>query len=44
MQVHFTAAHTLCDIHIDSVTSTKTGQPVKYGSKTQIATDDYHVV
>lgn len=42
-QVEFSATKTICDVRVDAVTDARTGQPVKYGSRTQLATEGYHV-
>ena len=42
-QVEFTAAKTICDVRVDTVVEAASGQPVKYGSRTQLVTEGYHV-
>ena len=42
-QVEFSAAATICDVRVGSVVDARSGQPVKYGSRTQLATEAYHV-
>ena len=43
LQVEFGATKTLCDVRVESVVDAQSGQPVKYGSRTQLTTDGYHV-
>lgn len=42
-QVEFSATKTICDVRVDSVVDARTGQPVKYGSRTQLVTEAYSV-
>ena len=42
-QVEFSASRTICDVKVESVVDARTGQPVKYGSKTALVTEGYHV-
>lgn len=41
--MEFGAAATICEVKVDSVVDARSGQPVKYGSRTQLATEAYHV-
>ena len=41
--MEFDATKTICDVRVDSVVDARTGAPVKYGSRTQLATEGYHV-
>lgn len=42
-QVEFGAAKTICDVRVDSVLDARSGQHVKYGSRTALVTEGYHV-
>lgn len=42
-QVEFGATKTICDVRVDSVLDARSGQPVKYGSRTTLVTEGYHV-
>ena len=42
-QVTFDATRTLCEVEVVTVLSAQSGAPVKYGSRTQLVTDGYHV-
>jgi hypothetical protein len=44
VEVSFTANHTFCDITLESVVSTQTEGPVKYGTRKQLATAGYQVI
>lgn len=44
IEVSFNTSKTLCDIAIDTVTSTQTGAPVRYGQKRGLTTAGYQVV
>lgn len=43
ISVAFTAPKTLCEISVAGVVSAASGQPVKYGTSTQLATESYIV-
>lgn len=43
IEVEFTATKTICDVRVDTVVDARTGQPVKYGSRTQLSTEGYAV-
>lgn len=43
LQVEFAASRTICDVRVESVVDAQTGLPVKYGSKTALVTEGYHV-
>ncbi|EFN51137.1 hypothetical protein CHLNCDRAFT_141341 [Chlorella variabilis] len=43
IEVEFSASRTICDVKVESVVDARTGQPVKYGSKTALVTEGYHV-
>ncbi|WIA16825.1 hypothetical protein OEZ85_013762 [Tetradesmus obliquus] len=44
IEVSFSSSKTFCDIAIEGVSSTQTGQPVKFGQKRGMSTAGYHVV
>jgi hypothetical protein len=44
IEVSFSSSKTFCDIAVESVSSTQTGAPVKYGQKRGMSTAGYHVV
>ncbi|KAI3431813.1 hypothetical protein D9Q98_010566 [Chlorella vulgaris] len=43
IEVEFAASRTICDVRVESVVDAQTGLPVKYGSKTALVTEGYHV-
>lgn len=44
IEISFNTSQTLCDVAVDTVTSTQTGAPVKYGQKRGLNTAAYQVV
>jgi len=44
VEVSFAANHTFCDITLESVVSTQTEGPVKYGTRKQLTTAGYQVI
>lgn len=44
VDISFSTSKTFCDIAVDTVTSTQTGAPVKYGQKRGLSTSGYQVV
>ncbi|KAL4439841.1 hypothetical protein ABPG75_002842 [Micractinium tetrahymenae] len=43
IEVEFGAAKTICEVRVDTVLDARSGQPVKYGSRTSLVTEGYHV-
>lgn len=43
IEVSFSATKTLCDLTVENVTGALSGETVKYGTKTLMSTDAYHV-
>mmetsp|Transcript_32311 Transcript_32311/g.91609 ORF Transcript_32311/g.91609 Transcript_32311/m.91609 type:complete len:516 (-) Transcript_32311:29-1576(-) len=43
VEVSFSAAKTMCEIEVDSIEDAQSGAPVKYGIKTSLLTESYHV-
>jgi hypothetical protein len=41
--VEFSATRTICDVRVEAVTDAQSGDPVKYGSRTSLVTEGYHV-
>jgi hypothetical protein len=44
IEVSFNTTRTFCDIAVEAVLSTQSGQPVKYGQKRGLSTAGYQVV
>lgn len=42
-QVEFSATKTICEVQVATVTDARTGAPVKYGARTALTTEGYHV-
>ncbi|PSC69188.1 coatomer subunit delta-like [Micractinium conductrix] len=43
IEVEFSATKTICEVQVATVTDARTGAPVKYGARTALTTEGYHV-